>query len=185
MDKKLKQEAADENTSGERLQELSEINEHLAAIVAQNPATPPQLLAKLDSNPNKNIRKSLAQNPNTPIKLLWQLEIDFPQYLASNPALSILLLENPDLVEEIPIETLINILKYEQVPTLLLDFASKQSDKKMALSMLMNSKTSLEQLYNLFKLFDEASELYNINTKEYHNAWEVLYSIDYHVSWGL
>ncbi|BAZ17055.1 hypothetical protein NIES4071_89330 [Calothrix sp. NIES-4071] len=187
MDKNLKEEAANKNTSGERLEELTKINKELAAIVAQNHAAPPQLLAQLYSIPNQSIRKSLAQNPNTPIKLLWQLGIDFPQALLSNPILITLRIENPDSLKQIPVETLIQLLKYEQVPTLWLDFASEQADKKIALSMLMNPKTSLNQLNNLFKLFDEASELYydrHEYKKAYQDAWEVLYSIDYHINWG-
>lgn len=185
MDKNLKQEAADEKTSGERLQELSEINEDLAVIVAQNPAAPPALLTKLYSSPNQNIRKNLAKNPNTPITVLWQLGIEFPEYLVYNPVLSLLCLENPDSVKQIPYEALIKLLKYEQIPNLWLDFASKQADKKIVLSMLMNPKTSLAQLNNLFKVFDESSQQdYKfIHEDEYQNAWEILYNIDYHINW--
>ncbi|BAY86254.1 hypothetical protein NIES267_57600 [Calothrix parasitica NIES-267] len=178
------QDAASPHTSSERLEKLAWMNGKLATIVAQNSATPPELLTKLYRNWNSglSLRRTIALNPNVPMNLVWEFILEFPQEIFSHPISNQLLTSYPDLVKETPDKTLLNLLKSERIPDLLLNAASKQTNKKFVLSMLMNPKTSVAHLVNLFELF---SPLYyrGSNSNECQNNWDILFSIDNHVSW--
>jgi len=65
-----------------------------------------------------------------------------------------LFLDSYNSPEEIPRELLIKLLKNSQVPESLLDWASTQTDREIALAMLINPKTSQQQLETLFETFD-------------------------------
>ncbi|MEO0841161.1 MAG: hypothetical protein AAF063_19925, partial [Cyanobacteria bacterium J06643_5] len=100
---KLRQEAASENTSPRRLEELAKFNIELTRIVSKNANTSPQFLQHLSSSSDTLIRKHIAANPNTPTEILLELGAEFPQQLLDNPVFYLLLLENPNFVSDIPI----------------------------------------------------------------------------------
>ncbi|MEM6751979.1 MAG: hypothetical protein AAF630_03165 [Cyanobacteria bacterium P01_C01_bin.38] len=156
-DKIREEDAASQHTSSERLEKLARMNGKLAAIVVKNPAAPPELLAKLYRIYNPLLRRNIASNPNVPIDLVWELILESPQEILSNPIFYQLFASNPELVKETPDETLINLLKSEHIPDSLLDYASKQTDRRIVLSILINPKTSLTHLVNLF---EKCSPLY-------------------------
>lgn len=94
--------------------------------------------------------------------------------------------------EEIPREILIQSLKSYRVLESLLDWASTQPDREIALAMLMNPKTSQQQLETLFKTFDTHFGLdnpriyhpyFNEDYEEYENALDVLDNISNHLNW--
>lgn len=124
----LQQEAANEETSRDRLWELAKISIELARLVANNPSTPPELLQELATSNDKAIRKGVVSNPNTPVDLLLKLGKDFPKQLLNNPILSLLFLENPNLLNEIPLPTLLKMLKQKKVPVFFLEWAAEHSD---------------------------------------------------------
>jgi hypothetical protein len=150
MDKNLEIEASSQDTSAERLQELAEMHQDLAIIVASNPATPPQLLAQLSSSLNPNIINNIIQNSNIPINILWKYGLDKPELLLSNPAFSLSLSENPNLVTQISLENLIQLVKCKQATDILLEYASKQHNKKLALTIIFNPNASVRHLENIF-----------------------------------
>ncbi|MEA5593221.1 hypothetical protein [Rivularia sp. UHCC 0363] len=184
-DKIREEDAASPYTSSDRLEKLARMNGNLAMIVAKNPATPPELLAKLywNSTPFSSMRRNIVLNPNVPIDLIWQLILEFPQEILSNPIFNDLLKSNPDLVKESPDETFINLLKSEHIPDLFLDYASKQTDRRIVLSILMNPKTSLTHLVNLFEKFSSLYYERNSSSNEDRDNWDILFNIDNHVSW--
>ena len=49
---------------------------------------------------------NLATNPNTPTEVLLNLGAEFPEQLLDNPVFFLLLLENLNLVEQMPVTTL-------------------------------------------------------------------------------
>jgi hypothetical protein len=120
------QEAASENTSQQRLRELVGISTEVARMVASNVNAEPNLLEELSLSRDNEIRQSVAGNPNTPTDILWRLGEEFPEEILENPIFSLLLLENPNLVDEIPGRTLFNLLKLEQIPH---SFMQKVVDK--------------------------------------------------------
>ena len=136
---RFEEEAKNHNTSEERLREIAASNIYLAEIVASNPATPGKLLQELSqqsinlakivaSNPmtpaeilrqmaskrkDSTIRKNITANPNTPIDVLLKLGEKFPGQLLNNPIWSLLLLENSNLLNIVPKNTLISLLQYD------------------------------------------------------------------------
>lgn len=49
---------------------------HVRYIVAGNPNTPREVLAKLANDTLVNVRRRVAENPRTPIATLWQMASD-------------------------------------------------------------------------------------------------------------
>jgi hypothetical protein len=101
----LFEEAASENTPPERLIELAKTSVELGKIVATNINAPPELLEELASQYNDDVEilKAITSNPNTSIDTLFALGIDYPEEFLENPALSLFLLENPNLPNSIPV----------------------------------------------------------------------------------
>lgn len=93
----LQQEATNETTSPRRLYELAKTNIDLARLVALNPSSPLELLRKLANGSDKATRQHVAANPNTPTEVLQKLGDEFPKEVSRNPALPLLLLENPNI----------------------------------------------------------------------------------------
>ena len=116
MNLNLERLARDENTPPEQLKEIAKQNIKLARIVAKNHSADAKLLRELAANFDRELLAAITNNPNTPPDILWQLAADFPQQLLSNPVFELLFLENPNLLEEMPEETAIALLKQETIP---------------------------------------------------------------------
>jgi hypothetical protein len=144
----LQQEAAKEKTSSDRLVELAHISTELAQFVAKNPCAPPDLLRELSNSSDATICQNVAANPNTPTEVLLKLGSKFPQQLLDNPIFSLLWLENPNLVNEMPISTLISLLKLENVPVSLLEQAVNRGYDTSAVLLddVFNERTSAPKL---------------------------------------
>jgi hypothetical protein len=120
----LAQEAVDENTSGDRLEEIATKSVEFSRLVASNSSTPPHLLAALANNRDIIIQENVTTNPNTPTDVLVKLGRNYPRALFANPILSLLILENPNFLYEIQHQTLVIFLKY-QVEKAEFEFKSK------------------------------------------------------------
>ena len=172
----LQQEAANETTPLPRLQRLAAVSKELARIVALNPSTSPEFLRKLGSCNDAIARKNVAANPNTPIDLLWNLGIQFPKQVIDNPIFSLLWLENPNLLQEIPTNTLVSLLKCETIPISILEQVANQSDEELQMAITMNPQapvTVLEKLmesqYNEVK---QAAQLHINIAGEMTSGWD-------------
>jgi hypothetical protein len=108
----LVEEVTSDSISFERLQELSEKNIELARLIANNPASPPQLLTSMARRRDKVILHHVTTNPNTPTEVLFKLARRFPEQFLKNPILSLLLLENPNFFHEMPLNTLESVRDY-------------------------------------------------------------------------
>lgn len=117
------QQAADEATPVKTLREFAQQSVELARIVARNFCADPKLLRKLATSPDQDVRCGVAVNPNVPVDVLFKLGEEFPKQLLENPALSLLLLENPNLFDTLPHPTVNSILKEERIPTFFLNWA--------------------------------------------------------------
>lgn len=93
-------QAADENTSPEQLRMLVAQSIEILRLVANNPSADPELLRELASNAFAKILEGVASNPNTPTDVLFDLGQRFPGQLLNNPVFSLLMLENPNLLEQ-------------------------------------------------------------------------------------
>ena len=145
----LQLEAANELTSSDRLTKLTTDSNELARQVALNPSTPPELLQKLAKSGNATTRLHVAANPNTPTKVLLNLGSEFPEALLDNPIFPLLLLENPNLVDEIPLSTLESLLKCETVPVSFLEQAANKWDRQVRLAVATNARTPKAALAKL------------------------------------
>ncbi len=153
----LQEEAGNELTSSDRLTELATDSNELARQVALNPSTPPEVLQKLAHSSDATTRQHVAANPNTPTDVLLSLGSEFPEALLDNPIFSLLLLENPNLVHEIPLSTLRSLLKCETVPVSLLEQAANNSDMAVQLAVATNVHTPQTVLAKLMHNYGEVS----------------------------
>lgn len=157
--------AADENTSPEELSKLAQQSLELTRIVAKNANADPELLRLLSTSTDYITRQNVAINPNTPTPILLDLGAEFPQELLANPILSLLLLENVNFLEQIPLKALRSLVKQDNVPEILVvQYAIKESDKHFLLDLTINPQTSLNILEKLITTKDadvlEAAKLH-------------------------
>ena len=145
----LAQEASNENTPTFRLTELAAISTNLKRLVAKNISAPPELLQELSYSCDHATRQNVAANPNTPTDVLLYLGGKFPEQLLNNPVFSLLWLENPNFLEQIPINILRTILKYESVPIVLLEKAANILDLDVRIALTMNPLTPKKVLEKL------------------------------------
>ena len=128
--------------------------------LGKDETTSPDILAQLAKSKDNRTRQSVVANPNTPTKILLNLSAEFPEELLNNPIFDLLFLENPSLIKDIPIQTLRNLIKQDNVPeSFIIECAERESDEDLLLAMTMNSKLSrsiLEKLYQ--SRFSEVSE---------------------------
>ncbi|WP_310429838.1 hypothetical protein [Chamaesiphon sp. VAR_48_metabat_135_sub] len=119
------------------------------AQMATNPNTNPQLLRKIATEKDWELRRLVASNPNTPTDVLWQLGIDFPEAILSNPIFELLQIEQLQLVAEIPNSTLISLLQCERAPKNFMEYAVNQQDYSLWLAVAYNPHTPSALLENL------------------------------------
>ncbi len=105
-----------------------------ARIAAEDVSTDQEILRKLAQSSDKATREAVAANPNAPTDVLLKLAAEFPQQLLNNPIFSFLLLENPNLVAEIPLPSLRSLLKLENVPLFILKQAADKADVEVQLA---------------------------------------------------
>ena len=147
----LIQEATDDKTSPDRLRELAKIGQTLARLVAANPNANPDLLAELASRDDREIRRAVAANPNTPTETLWKVGEQFPDEVLDNPVFSLLLLEEPNLVETIPGETLVSFLMCSTVPVSFMERTTVRVTEQLNFALTINPQTPKRILEKLVK----------------------------------
>jgi hypothetical protein len=151
----LAQEAANETTPHTRLQELTQMSIELTRVVAANARANGELLRELSCFEDVETRLAVANNPNTPTDILFKLGIEFPQQLLDNPVFSLLLLENPNLLQDIPEDTLASLLRLPTVPNAFIEWAltrkryASGTRSQIMFSLAMNPKLSKEALQTL------------------------------------
>jgi hypothetical protein len=119
------------------------------AQIAIDPNTNPELLRKIATVADLELRRLVASNPNTPIDVLWQLGIDFPETILNNPIFELLQLEQLHLAATIPHATLTSLLQCERVPKSFLEYAVSQQDYSLWLAVAYNPHTPRTLLENL------------------------------------
>jgi hypothetical protein len=120
-----------------------------AAQLATSPSTNPQVLRKIATDPDWELRRLVAGNPNTPTDILWQLGVDFPEVILTNPIFKLLQLEQLNLVADIPYSTLTSLLQCESVPSNFLEYAVDLQDYSLWLAVAYNPHTPGKLLENL------------------------------------
>jgi hypothetical protein len=117
--------------------------------IAIDPNSDPQSLRKIATGDDWELRRLVASNPNTPTDILWQLGLDFPEAILSNPIFGLLQLEQLQLAAEVPHATLTSLLQCEQVPQNFMEYAISQQDYSLWLAVAYNPHTPSQLLENL------------------------------------
>ncbi len=106
--------------------------------------TPPERLQEIHKNyPNPEISSALVSNPNTPYDVLWKLGKDFPRELLANPVFDLMLLENPNLLADMPKDTLISLLRLPEIEKSYVIFALNHCRETDVLAAIISSQTQL------------------------------------------
>src|SRR5262245_39580911 len=113
-------------TPAARLWEIAKSNRG-ALRVARNPSAPGPLLEVLSRRGSPALSAAVASHPNTPPSALLWLATRSPMEVLGNPALPLLLLESPALLQEmLPglLRRLQRLRRYPAVPGVLLEAAA-------------------------------------------------------------
>lgn len=113
-----------------------------ARIVAAEPTTNPEILRELALFDDEKTREAVVSNANSPPEILVQLGEEFPSQFLDNPVFPLLLLENPNFIKELPLNTLRSILTQENCPEYILEQAADKADLEVQLALANNVKTS-------------------------------------------
>jgi hypothetical protein len=141
--------AQDPEASPETLLSLLDKDGATNRLLARHPKASADLLEKLSHSSDKATRQAVASNPNTPPPTLVRLGQQFPKEFLANPALDLLLMVSPDLIEQAPEAFLIRLLKQADCPASLLDWAASHSEAKVQLAVAMNAKAPEQALEKL------------------------------------
>jgi hypothetical protein len=109
-------------------------------LLAKHPRASGDLLEKLSHSSDKATRQGVAGNPNTAPETLVRLGQQLPQEFLANPALDLLLMVNPALMEEVPEALLVRLLKQDDCPASLLTWAAGHPQAKVQLAVAMNAE---------------------------------------------
>ncbi|BAY81252.1 hypothetical protein NIES267_07280 [Calothrix parasitica NIES-267] len=135
-----------------------------ARIVAAEPTTNPEILRELALFNDEKTREAVVSNANSPPETLVQLGEEFPSQFLDNPVFPLLILENPNFIQELPLTTLRSILKEENVPEYILEQAADKADVGVQLALANNIKTSKAILKRLNQSRDsEVVEAVNLH----------------------
>ena len=118
---------------------------------AQDENTAPETLAELAKSEDYLTRQGVAGNPNTPTKILLDLGAEFPRELFNNPIFDLLLIEDINFVNKIPLPTLRSILRQQDVPQYILEQACNRADLEVQLALANKINSSKKVLSKLSK----------------------------------
>jgi len=146
---KPKNTAQDPEATPENLLELIDKDEATNRLLAKHPRASAELLEKLSHSNDKLTRQGVAANPNTAPEIYVKLGQQFPKEFLANPALDLLLMVHPALLEEVPPALLVRLLKQADCPASLLIWAADHPQEKVQLAVAMNPKVQEKALEKL------------------------------------
>jgi hypothetical protein len=112
--------------------------------------THPSILLEL-AKKNSELARIVATNPNTPVEELVFLGADYPSELINNPIFPLLILENPNLFQEMPVETLNSIVQLDDVPEEYLVMAASRNDYDVLTIIANHVKAAKSLLSQIIK----------------------------------
>lgn len=146
---KAKNPAHDPGATSESLMVLLDKDDVTNRLMAKHPRASAELLEKLSHSSDKATRQSVAGNPNTPPEAIVRLGQQFPKEFLANPALDLLLMVNPALMEQVPEALLVRLLKQADCPASLLTWAAGHQQAKVQLAVAMNASAPEQALEKL------------------------------------
>ncbi len=146
-------EAKSTDTPADHLLVLSKQSTALARLVARNESAMSELLEGLSHHSDTTVRKWVCAHANTPPEVLGKLGGQFPQQLLDNPALDFMILENPNLLRELPQAAKTSMLKRQTCPASFIELMAQdmESQEGMQLAIAMNPSTPAHVIQELKK----------------------------------
>lgn len=92
--------------------------------LARHPQATQEMLRRLANSPDRSTRRGVTLNPQTPKDTLLSLAPSFPGEFFLNPVFDLLLMEEPNLLQGLPVSVFKNILKRNDCPHSLLRWAA-------------------------------------------------------------
>ena len=120
---------------------------------ASDPRTAQDRLKRLASHRDERVREQVAGNPNAPTDALYRLCVRHPEAFLKNPVLELLILENPNLLVEMPEYARSSVLSCEDAPMVFLEWSEKWNEGLLAVLRNPNAPKAL-----LERLADHAEE---------------------------
>jgi hypothetical protein len=118
-------------------------------IIAQHANASPDLLAKLALSPDAATRRRVAMHPQTPKEVLLSLAPSFPAEFFLNPIFDLLLMEDPNLLFSLPVVVMKNILRRDDCPQSLINWAVARGDKSHQLAIVGRMDLTREMLQKI------------------------------------
>ncbi|MFM9991828.1 MAG: hypothetical protein ACKVOY_10395 [Burkholderiaceae bacterium] len=139
----------DQGASPDILMQLLDKNDATNRLLAKHPNASSELLERLSHSSDPATRKAVTSNPNTPTVVYIKLGQQFPKEFLTNPILDLLILENPDLLQEFSDNLLVQLVRKQECPEEFLIWASSHPSEKVQLAVAMNAKAPLMALSSL------------------------------------
>ena len=135
----LKKTANDPSTNSGDLEALIGKGDVLEALLAKHPNATAEMLRKLSQSKSQITCRNVVLNPNIPRDVLIGMASRFPGDFFKNPMFDWILLEDPDLIERLKKEGVLeNTLKRIDCPESFLRAAAKSGNFQDRLSATMN-----------------------------------------------
>ena len=106
----------DPTLSTESLAALLDKDDVTNRLIARHPKAGAALLEKLSHSSDRTTRALVTANPDTPPAVYLRLGAQFPNEFLANPMLDLLFLEHPALLQELPDNLLVQVLRKPNCP---------------------------------------------------------------------
>lgn len=148
--------ARDPATPGEQLLALRTVYEpELDRLLARHPNAPSDLLETLSHSADKATRRQVVRHASTPKEVLLRLAPQSPRDFLCNPVIDWMLIEEPDLLQNLGKGVLRNVLKSATCPDALMGWAARNGTVEHQLALAMNPAATPEILETLAALKGE------------------------------
>ncbi|WP_353200110.1 hypothetical protein [Sandarakinorhabdus sp.] len=134
------------NLSAPELDRMIGASVRLDSKIAQHERVAGSTLVKLAQSRSASVLRNVALNPVCPKETLLRLAPKFPNEFFANPAIFLLLLEDPDLFQRLPVTAIKAILKSPDCPPSVIDWAMRSGNSSYALALAGRADISVSSL---------------------------------------
>ncbi len=142
--------ARDPSINEEQLRALRTVfDPEIDRLLAKHPNSPADLLEDLSHSADKATRRQVVRNGSTPKEVLVRLAPQFPRDFLCNPVIDWMLIEEPDLLQNLGKGVLRSVLKSPTCPEALMGWAARNGAVEHQLALTMNPAATPEILETL------------------------------------
>ena len=136
-------------TPSSKLRSLAGRSQKWDRKLATHPNAATEILAKLAKSADRLTRRGVTLNPQTPKDALLALAPSFPGEFFLNPAFDLLLIEEPNLLQALPVGVMKNILRRPDCPYSFLRWAAVYGGRSHHLALVSREALSREMLQQI------------------------------------